>query len=251
MTLLQAVCEICFNTCQIPVQIICFPCWDPNHKNCHSIKRFCMSCADKYLEFHYPEHLRSRTKKCIYCEEYVDLMTINKNCCYQVDFLTMSYDTSIISCVNNDCAYKGSQNDILRHLETCGFSMKRCKGCNQEVRLNDMNKHLDQCPHYVKCHLCGLFCLRDGEYDLHLFNCHNLAQCMYCMNVISSELLSKHSHDECEHRPVECSGCHLIISKKEEQIHLIRHLQDTQKKRVDMMVDSSRYTITLNFNSSC
>lgn len=246
MTVFQAVCEICFNVCNIPVQMICFPCWDPNHKNCHSIKRFCMSCANKYLEFHFPEHLRSRTKKCLYCDEYVDLKNINKNTCYQVDFRTMSFDTTIISCVNDDCTYKGSQNDLFRHLDMCEFSTQRCKGCNKEVRLNNMNKHLDQCPHYVRCHICGLFCIRDGEYDSHLFKCHNLAQCLYCMDVISADLLSEHSNNECEYRPVECLECKSIISKKGEQIHLIKHVQEKQKKRIDMMANK-----TINFNSSC
>ena len=204
MTIFKAVCEICFNVCKIPVQMICFPCWDSNHKNCNSIKRFCMSCANKYLEFHYPEYLRSRTKKCVYCTEYVDLMILNKKNCYNIDYLTMSFDTSVITCINDGCTFKGSQNDILRHLELCTYSIQLCKGCHIEVLQKDMSLHMNDCPHYIQCLICKLYCLRDNEYNHHLLNCHNLAQCMYCTQTVLSHNLSTHSLDECEYRPVQC-----------------------------------------------
>ncbi len=236
MTLIQAVCEICFNLCQIPVQMICFPCWDSNHKNCNSIKRFCMSCANKYLEFHYPEHLRSRTKKCIYCDAYVDLTTLQKKDCYNIDYLTMSFDTSSqISCIHDHCDYKGSHNDVLRHVDLCKYKIARCMGCYTEVLQKDMESHKNDCPHYIQCHICKLYCLGEHEYTIHVLTCHNLAQCMYCQKLIVYNDLVKHSRDDCECRPVECLKCNSIISKKDEKIHLIQHLQHNQKIRINLM----------------
>jgi hypothetical protein len=53
--------------------------------------------------------------------------------------------------------------------------------------------------------------------------------------MIVSHDLAKHSRDDCEYRPVECLKCHSMISKKDEKVHLIQHLQHNQKIRINLM----------------
>lgn len=169
-TITQSVCEICFNICIIPVQMTCFSCWDPNQKNCHSIKRFCMECADQYLKWN-----GDFFKKCIYCDATVDLASlINRRSNYNIDFLTMSFDTRRISCINKDCDYEGSQNDILRHLKLCDYVSLKCKGCFQQILQKDMSSHINSCPHYIQCGVCKTHCLREKEYEHHLYEYQGL-----------------------------------------------------------------------------
>jgi hypothetical protein len=190
-----------------------------------------MECADQYLKYN-----GNYFKKCIYCDATVDLVPlIQRQSNYNIDFLTMSYDTRRISCINKDCRYEGSQNDILRHLELCDYTILKCKGCFQKILRKDMSFHMNNCAKYIQCGVCKLHCLREEEYARHLYECHKIVECVFCNDIIDETDLMKHSMEECNYRPVECKECHLSIGKQEEKSHLMKHFQENQKMRIQML----------------
>jgi len=230
-------CDICLQVCKIPVKFTCFPCFHRSKVHCHSIKRFCYGCAKNYLELNLRSMERSETKKCLYCEVTVKPPNIRSTECFEKDFYLMSLDTSRYNCINNGCQYTGTQNEINRHISSCDFTTRICRGCHQNILSKDMATHISQCEEHVRCRECREFIHKDG-LNRHLLHQHSLRRCDYCEDVVPDNEYQDHLDDDCSFEPTQCDYCDTIYSFDDEVNHLCTHLEDFFKQDMEILLHS-------------
>lgn len=235
--LIQPVCEICFHICKLPVKLTCFPCYRPSKLHCHSIKRFCYTCARTFLEMDRPRLERSTAKKCTYCDSTVDLQMLRANECFEKDFFIMSLDTTQHSCVHAGCEFKGTQNDLNRHLGTCEFIPRRCRGCGLFMLDKEMEAHTSNCSGRQQCPECRLYIL-ETQFHRHLLQEHSVKQCEYCDVIVAENDLEEHLQFDCSYEPIECDFCTAVYSSGDEVQHLCDHLNEFQSKEVQLLYQS-------------
>lgn len=235
--LVQPTCEICFQICKIPVKFTCFPCYHRTKIHCHSIKRFCHNCAYAYLELGRRSNERSVTKKCPYCDVTVVLSKVRSHDGFEKDFFVMSHDTNRYDCINNGCTFQGTQNEINRHLSTCDFTVRRCRGCSENIFQKDMDEHIRQCSGRTQCPECHVYVFDNG-FGRHLTETHSLKQCEYCEAIVNENAYQEHLDYECSYQPTQCEYCDCVYRNEDELQHLCTHLNDYQTQDVELIMQS-------------
>lgn len=237
--LVQPICEICFQVCNLPVKITCFPCYNPATMHCHSIKRFCYGCARRFLELDTPRMERSDFKKCLYCNLTVKLHTLRSSECMEKDFFIMSLDTSRHACIYQGCDFKGTPNELNRHMTRCEYMLKRCRGCSEQVLMKDMETHISTCEGRIQCPECRSFILEE-TFNRHLLHRHALKSCKYCHEIVPVHQLNDHLELNCTYKPVACEYCQDVYSGEDELGHLCQHLTECSGKDVELLIESHR-----------
>ena len=209
---LQPICEICHHVCVIPVKITCFPCSKTDKVHCHSLKRFCQSCVETYLELDKLEDERSQIKQCMYCMDVVNPRYLTARTSYEKDFLTMSFDFSFYKCIHKECSYVGTQIFLNRHLENeCMYSIKTCECCHLPILSKDVDSHIEECEGYIVCKVCCKLILT-CNYSQHLSSQHLLSECCYCETLMDEYKHQHHIIYDCQYRPKKCKYCHSFYS---------------------------------------
>lgn len=216
---MQLICDICQENCRIPVQFTCFPCYKHNNIHCHSMKRFCLICAEKFL------HSENNKKKCIYCRQSTK---INKNMTlYIKDFLYMSNDIfDHYKCFY--CNWTGNQLDLNRHLQHCPESLIECTECKKTIKKKNMNDHKQNCDWFYKCNFCHEY-IEYYKYQSHLQRLHDAKFCIYCNDIFLNIHISDHITHECKFRPIQCKYCITVYDAIDEKKHLKSHLESMKK----------------------
>lgn len=235
MSLIKPVCEICYEYCKIPVKFTCFPCYSHENIHCHSIKRFCLMCAEKYLE------KNTSVKKCIYCDATttLNINTFRIQDLYEKDFFIMSLDLDRYSCAHLDCDFTGTQSELNKHLSDCGYVSVHCFGCHVKVQRKSMAKHQEECTKLEKCFYCDTICLKN-HLEMHVGNKHCTYRCFHCQTFIPENEMERHVTEICPHRPTICEWCHDIYPHSAEKPHLLSHLRMFHKGKVDLMEELNR-----------
>ena len=150
------ICSICQCEVNIPVSIICFPCYQPNKFHCNAITRFCYECIIRYTQLNRSTQDRNDSLKCLFCSETCSPRELNFENTFQFDFLLHSQ-----ICPNKStCPYCFCEVlNIYKHLEVCNSSYIQCS-CGY-VTLKQLYKyHFTDCPDYrycEKCKKCGQY----------------------------------------------------------------------------------------------
>ena len=162
-------CNICLNSCKIPVQLTHFQCYDPVKINCNSFVRFCLECYVKNKDILLKNCLICKSTNTTRSSPVVDLSYI-----YHDNFSRYTCDL----CDNN-------KNNYYNHLDLYNHVLKNhiysCEQCNDFILRNTFDKH--QCKqkkkkplfHCIECHQ------RVGEDDI-------LKHYLYHLNETSSQI---------------------------------------------------------------
>lgn len=223
-------CGICLQHCRIPVKMTCFACYDRTKMHCHSIQRFCLTCAHNFLEMDRVPMGNVVAKTCMYCR--TDMVSGKKRSAhhpYEIDFFSMSKDEHAYACVQPDCPFRGTHVELFHHLEGCGYAMLRCDGCFENVRRDGTEDHKSVCSGHTQCSLCNEYVLLT-TLPRHQLRVHKMKRCSYCSDSVPLDTYDDHFLHECEALPVHCTYCGLVYVKDDELDHLCAHLKEYQEE---------------------
>ena len=186
-------------------------------------KMFCKSCLDELRR-------TSTNYTCPNCREpltnnhfFKDVNTNRKIC------------NLLIHCTNKRCLWKGSLQDIDKHLSTCDFQIVECSNkCGEQLIRIVLNSHIhNTCPkRIVSC----VYCHKKDEYQV-INSDHKNKECpdyplpcpnSGCKQKIKRCLMTQH-RTVCLHEMVMCSnGCGFECKRNE----ICEHLHNTCPKRI-------------------
>lgn len=229
-------CLLCQSDLRIPAQIICFPCSRSvnGEPGCNAAKRYCVPCIRKYLELNTPKENRSLSKKCLFCPSKVNprlLGTFDQ--VYSKDYFTMSQDTRIdYTCFHDDkgCAFKGSQNELDRHLKRdCIYRTSSCK-CKKFYIAQYEAEHRQDCPYFKECPKCKQMISID-MLSAHLFEEHDLVKCAHteCNDLLATNKQCDHMEKQCKFRMVVCKHCKKCTRATDLASHVLDHIRGEQR----------------------
>lgn len=235
-------CLICHDDVRVPVSFKqkCFPCPVQRGKpGCHSTLRVCLLCARQYLELNKPFRQRKASLKCLLCPTVGNPQKLKgANDAYIKDYMYMSIDLrSDYACFHSTsgCAFKGTQNELDRHIQNeCQYRMTTCQ-CNALYRVVDAQEHFASCAFYHKCPVCATYVLWDG-YHAHLSSAHQLVACRHvgCDKLMSLAAQESHMARECPYRSLRCDLCSNLKRVCDYKDHLVAHIQQHQMRMVQL-----------------
>lgn len=252
-------CLICHDDVRVPVSFKpkCFPC--PKQRGrpgCNSTLRVCVLCAREYLELNKPHRQRKTSVKCLVCPTIGNPQKLHgANDAYVKDYMYMSIDLRAdYSCFHSThgCVFKGTQNELDRHIQTeCPYRMTTC-GCGSLYRVADAQEHFKGCCYYFQCTVCSTYLPQDN-YHTHLATVHQLVACRHigCDTLLGPGHLESHMARECHYRSVRCTVCGELKRVCDYRDHLSAHIQqtqDTMQQLVGQMNEMHRF-LTLSLEA--
>lgn len=222
-------CDLCQEEVVIPVKILAFTgCrQEPGGPTCNSVKRYCLVCVRNFLFLNqFPPESRPNTVKCPICRtSKCNPRVLNAKTAYDKDYMLMSLMTrQDYPCPRTDqgCEFKGSQNDVDRHLkDSCQFRITKCD-CSAMIRPCDIPEHMKQCPLYTPCEVCQELHPRI-KMGSHLHDVHNKVKCARCFQLVDNDKTDHHAQEICPERCVTCEVCLDDIPHKTMRDHLMYH----------------------------
>ena len=249
----KLLCYICHNDVRVPVffESKCFPCpKNRGKRSCHSTLRTCVVCARTFLDLNKPRAERKEWVKCLLCPTVCYPQKLRGDDAYTKDFSYMSLDKRAdYPCFHEDrgCAFKGSQNELDRHLqEACDYRFTVCR-CGCFHRIVDGPAHSAVCPFFTVCKVCQV-CVLNEQYDDHLRSVHDLMACRHigCDMLTPSADLERHMVSQCEYRSVFCLQCQGYQRRCDFQAHLQQHVEQNQKRLTELMETMNAVKLELN-----
>lgn len=183
-------CPLCLETCCVPVELTCFPCFSLTSVHCYSFTRLCFQCAVSWLQLHLvPSQRPSSSLKCLYCEERVVPSQIEAKTGFRIDFFLS--------------ARHGGESD-----ETGPDVEWRCGACPETfpTRRGLEDHVLSRCEHTYR-HLCPC-----GTYYASVATDHPCTRCVQCNEFIA--VTKKARHDEEQHPGHFCHQCHQFVQSR-------------------------------------
>lgn len=214
------ICYICRSEVVLPVEMICFPCFEMNQIHCNSFVRLCLFCAIEYFQLNVGCYERDLTRKCLTCHETVFSSQLKFSNTLKFDFQMMRDDNRVINCPFCE-NYEGTMMEIKNHLKICEEFMHECKCKKIITRRKFLRSHLFNCSHFKYCIECDDF-IESEKYSNHKRSVHNRIECMFCNSFFSIEDIFEHEF-YCSERPVECFYCKMKVKNKEIQSHYQEH----------------------------
>lgn len=235
-------CPICLENVLIPVEITIFPCTKNQGMHCFSMNRICEACAILYCEQDKPRSERSESKKCIFCDCFVNLQLVI-SIPYKKDYLSMSQDLRPdISCPC--CEFKGTHIELDRHMnQDCPLRIETCMCGKKDARkIICGSDHQQHCSFFQQCTHCQEY-ISIHNYQKHLSNDHCLNYCKLCNEAFPSHLLN-HLEKECKMRIIPCTHCSREIIAFNYFDHLIMHTNEA-KRRIELLQEMKESEILL------
>lgn len=125
-------CNICLETCKVPIQLTHFECYNPMKVNCNSFIRFCLSC--------YIKNKDKLSKNCLICKKGTTrpdhYPVIDSNYMYHDEF--SRYKCDLCHDINNDIKYF-NHLDLYNHIMT--NHIYTCQECDELILHNSIDKH--------------------------------------------------------------------------------------------------------------
>jgi len=192
-------CFVCLETCKVPVQMTCFPCFRDNEVHCNSFARMCLHCVCAFFQ------LNKVGFRCLYClKEPVE--KDHAIPIFRVDMDAIINDPSrSVSCPL--CPYVAySHQDLYIHLfHDCVLDNPPCSYCGVPVAKKDVRFHM-----------------------LHV---HDMLFCSSCQKYIEHD-----QPHQCPRRIVKCRHCPECMEAEGIIEHLLVHLQES-KQRCELLKD--------------
>ena len=182
-------------------------------------KMFCKSCLDEL----------KRTSTNYTCPNCRTDLTNN---CFKDSNMNRKIRNLHIYCNNKKCLWKGSLQDIEKHLSTCPFQIIECSNkCGTQLKRSNLKSHLVKCPNrIVQCPCCKIT-TQYRSISIHLTQCPDyplLCPNNDCRIKVKRHLINEH-RTVCPHEMVKCSnGCGFGLKRHELDIHL----HNTCRKRI-------------------
>lgn len=218
------ICSICRCDVNIPVSIICFPCYTPNKFHCNSITRFCYDCIIRYTQLNRSIENRDLNLKCLFCDEICFLKELDYNNTFQFDFLLHTQ----LCPDKTTCPYCFFDvENIYTHLEKCNSSYFQCS-CGF-VTLKQLHKfHFMDCPNYSFCSRCNKFIENINWLD-HLNIEHGMYECLECKEIVLITNERIHNQYLCSYRFIRCRFCKSNICFQDLESHFLEHKNEIKK----------------------
>ena len=224
------ICYICRNEVLLPVETVCFPCFQMNQIHCNSFVRLCLFCAVHYFQLNMDYYERDLTRKCLTCHETVFSSQLKFSNTLKFDFQMMRHDERKFNCPFCE-AHEGTMIELVHHLKTCDEFMHECKCKKLIPKRKLLRSHLFNCLHYRYCIDCNEF-IEKEKYSNHKQSVHNYIECMFCKSFCTMQEIFEHEF-YCQERPVECFYCKKNV--RNEEIHA--HYQEHEKVLLDRIHD--------------
>ena len=194
-------------------------------------KMFCKSCLDELKR-------TSTNYTCPNCRE-----DLTNNHFFKDVNTNRKIRNLLIHCTNKKCIWKGSLQDIEKHLSTCAFQIVECSNkCGTQLKQSNLENHLVyKCPkRIVSC----VYCHKEDEYQI-INGDHNNECPDYplpcpnngCEKKINQRLMIEH-RDICPKEEVECQyskiGCHEKMKRED----IPQHNKDKMEEHLGSAVDN-------------
>ena len=196
-------------------------------------KMFCKSCLDEWKT-------KSTTNyTCPNCRE-----DLTNNHFFKDLNTNRKIRNLLIHCTNKKCIWKGSLQDIEKHLSTCAFQIVECSNkCGTQLKQSNLENHLVyKCPkRIVSC----VYCHKEDEYQI-INGDHNDVCTDYplpcpnngCENKIKRHLMTEHK-DTCPKEEVDCQYFKVGCYEKMKRENLPQH----NKENIEAHLCSAVHTI--------
>ena len=219
----EDLCFICLSPPRVPGYFVC---WKHHttvgEPSCDSFRRQCVPCMRKMLYLNEKNEKRPVCVKCPTCDATVNPRFLNAEKSYTKDFKMMNQDPKTdYTCFHEECAFKGTQRDLDRHLRTeCPWRRIPCEGCGAWMRHMDLEVHITGCTMYMSCAVCETYIPRIA-FTRHLAEVHEIEQCIYCSDFFPVSTIQSHRDVRCRNRPVLCEvlGCSKPFILRHEMLH--------------------------------
>ena len=242
----KSVCLICHEDVRVPVKFTCFRCPKQNSTpnlsigpSCNDRIRVCMKCARNYLQLNKAPGERDSNRKCLICDTRVNLSALTSaSSCYEKDYYSMGNDSCAdYLCFHSEkgCEFKGTQNELDRHMQTtCQYRTTSCP-CGSLYRVCDAQQHFSSCARYRLCPDCDTYVLYT-DFPYHLRDNHSKMICPHegCNKIMSRDSFNVHK-DKCLYRTLTCPRCSQRVPAKLYSTHIMKHIRACQQDIRDYM----------------
>ena len=220
------ICCICRNEVDIPVEIICFPCYKSNEIHCNSFVRVCLSCCIDYLQLDKSTKERDSLMKCLFCPQKCILSSLNFENSYRIDTVLLKEMESKLSCRYCKSEFENSLA-FFKHIKKCEDFFFQCK-CGFVGKQKDIHLHKKKCNLYRYCTDCEKYFHR-SMWTYHQNLVHERVLCTDCTVFIPWNELIAHLIRECPKRKLSCDNCDEMIPYDEFEEHLNNHEKKMNK----------------------
>jgi hypothetical protein len=228
------ICCICRNQVDIPVELICFPCYKSNDIHCNSFVRVCLSCSIDYLQLNKSTKERDPIKKCLFCPQKCILSQLTFENSYRIDTVLLREMESKLSCRYCEKEFQNSLA-FFRHIKTCDNFFFQCK-CGFVGANKDREEHKMKCRLYRYCDDCKKhFHLSTWTYHQNLV--HERVLCTDCKIFVPWNELITHLVRECPKRKLSCNICEKDIPYDEFEEHLNNHEKQMSTELISLKTD--------------
>lgn len=248
------ICTICMEIVFLPVEIICFDCFKENQISCSSFTRCCRKCAHNFLQLDTDSFEREFVKRCFFCPGLTHPRFLNHSNAYRKDFILMKQDMNIYQCIYCN-QVQGTQIVIDRHLDLDCLKVPMQWSCGHITTREEKLGHVKFCRYHSKCHYCEDY-FSSQELKAHLFNDHNLLECLLCKTIVPRLLMSHHMSFQCPERKENCEICQEEFKHEDIYQHYDIHLKKVEtelflckRQLVKLMRDYRKIRSLLQSNS--
>jgi hypothetical protein len=263
--------------CPLCKGILC----DPVLEQCGT-SIYCRTCLERYLE---REGRCPGGRKCssssIISMDFVARLINKQEClCRNKDFgcdwkgrlcelqehLNTDCKTKPVKCTFEGCDVEMIESALLLHSALCLFRCESCKDCNSEVKVKDIEKHIDQCPkRKIPCvNDCGEEITRESQEEHKKFCFNSSAECQYkiigCKFASTRRNLNDHIIKESEKHDQlilnEIIGIKTVLSRLKDRVEDIEITTDENTDRVQKILETfhkntlSEFSKGSNFHST-
>lgn len=218
-------CLICHEGVRVPVRLF-FPCQKTSEQmTCNSVQRYCLKCAQNYLELNKPIYERSPSVKCLLCPARLYPQQLTEQA-YEKDFLLMQLDTRTnIQCPYEPCTFTGTHYDVNTHVSSqCPYREKKCTLCQSVFMAREETDHEQVCIGRVMCEFCDMN-VPFMDFTKHLQEEHNIIKCKECMMTFFQDETDDH---QCPMRFVRCLYCIQQCRAMNYKSHILTHIHYLQ-----------------------
>jgi hypothetical protein len=220
------ICYICQNEVYLPVELVCFPCYDRQKIHCLTYVRICVSCAIPYLQLDKSVEQRESVK-CLFCSKSCDTKKLTLDKAFVFDFLLIRGDGHSNNGHYCPFCFRIISTSITEHIRTeCPQYYEQCI-CGRSTTREWSCLHKRYCCQHHQCSICKEY-IPKKKFELHCFEMHDLLLCEKCGQYISVQSFSNHVHHSCPNRIVQCSFCTESVPFAKYESHLMEHEKDVK-----------------------